>query len=124
SAASKAAVLRASTSLAACWRRSAFRPVRITLAPSARARRAVSNPMPALPPITTTVCPRSSGSRWMGGGVTVLIVPPIRLVYFSLHYQQFESDARAFLGPSQRKSEKSPADFSDEARNASPGARI
>jgi hypothetical protein len=32
------------------------------LGPSARARRAVSNPMPALPPITTTVCPRSSGS--------------------------------------------------------------
>jgi hypothetical protein len=29
----------------------------------ARARRAVSSPMPALPPITTTVCPRSSGSR-------------------------------------------------------------
>ena len=47
---------------------SAFRPVRITLAPSARARRAVSNPMPALPPITTTVCPRSSGSRWMERG--------------------------------------------------------
>src|SRR5215831_10446054 len=65
--------------LAARWRRSALRPVRITLAPSARARRAVSNPMPALPPITTTVCPRSSGSQWMEEGiVTVLIVPPIR----------------------------------------------
>src|SRR5208283_6174372 len=33
------------------------------------------------PPITTTVCPRSSGSRWIGEG-TVLIVPPIRIVYF------------------------------------------
>ena len=43
--------------------RSGSRPVRITSAPSARARRAVSSPMPALPPITTTVCPSSSGSR-------------------------------------------------------------
>src|ERR1700704_3235365 len=95
SAASKAAVLRASTSPAACWRRSAFRPVRITLAPSARARRAVSNPMPALPPITTTVCPRSSSSRCIGEGIaTVLIVPPIRLLYFSLCCQQPESYAR------------------------------
>ena len=75
--ASKAAVLSASSSLAARWRRSGFRPVRITLAPSARARRAVSSPMPALPPITTTVCPRSSGSRWMGKVVVaVLMIPP------------------------------------------------
>src|SRR5438552_1600203 len=81
--------------LAACWRRSAFRPVRITLAPSARARRAVSNPMPALPPITTTVCPRSSGSRCIGEGiVTVLIVSPIRLIYFPLRCQQSESYVR------------------------------
>ena len=36
------------------------------LGPSARARRAVSNPIPVLPPITTAVCPRSSGSRWVG----------------------------------------------------------
>jgi hypothetical protein len=50
--------------------------------------------MPALPPITTTVCPRSSGSRWMGEGlVTVLIVPAIRLIYFSLRCQQSESYA-------------------------------
>src|SRR5207244_3489241 len=63
SVASKAAVLSASSSLAARWRRSGFLPVRIKFAPSARARRAVSSPMPALPPITTTVCPRSSGSR-------------------------------------------------------------
>ncbi len=33
-----------------------------------RARRAVSSPMPPLPPITTTVCPRSPGSGWMGEG--------------------------------------------------------
>ena len=33
------------------------RPVRMTSAPSARASRAVSSPMPALPPITTTVWP-------------------------------------------------------------------
>ena len=37
------------------------RAVTITSAPSARARRAVSRPMPELPPITTTVCPSSSG---------------------------------------------------------------
>jgi hypothetical protein len=37
--------------------------VRITPAPSLLARRAVSSPMPALPPITTTVCPSSCGSR-------------------------------------------------------------
>src|SRR3984893_14033020 len=47
--------------------------VRITLAPSARARRAVSKPMPAPPPSTRTVCPSSSGSRWMVGMVAVLI---------------------------------------------------
>src|SRR5215467_12075781 len=34
----------------------------MTSAPSDRARRAVSSPIPALPPITTTVCPISSGS--------------------------------------------------------------
>jgi NADP-dependent 3-hydroxy acid dehydrogenase YdfG len=61
--ASKAAVLRASTSRAACSRRSGFRPARTTSAPSLRARRAVSRPIPALPPITTTLCPASSGSR-------------------------------------------------------------
>src|SRR5262249_25892643 len=72
--ASKAAVLNASSSLAALWRRSRFRPVRISLAPSARARRAVSSPMPALPPITTTVCPRSSGSRWMGETVVAVLM--------------------------------------------------
>ena len=72
------AVLSAPTSLAALCRRSGFLPVRITFAPSARARRAVSSPMPALPPITTTVCPRSSGSRRMGEAlVSVLMIPPI-----------------------------------------------
>ena len=81
SVASKAAVLSAPSSLAARCRRSGFRPVRITLAPSARARRAVSSPMPALPPITTTVCPSSSGSRRMGEGlVTVLMFNPLPLI--------------------------------------------
>jgi hypothetical protein len=48
-------------------------------APSARARRAVSSPMPALPPITTTVCPTSSGSRWgFIAGVAVVMIPPMR----------------------------------------------
>jgi len=42
-------VLSASTSVAARLRRSEFRAVKITFAPSARARRAVSSPMPALP---------------------------------------------------------------------------
>jgi hypothetical protein len=32
--------------------------------PSARARRAVSSPMPELPPSARTVCPGSSGSRF------------------------------------------------------------
>jgi hypothetical protein len=63
SVASKAAVLPPSTSSAARLSRSGSRPVMMTSAPSARARRALSRPIPALPPITTTVCPRSSGSR-------------------------------------------------------------
>ena len=45
------------------FRRPGSRPVRTTSAPSARARRAVSRPMPALPPIRTTVCPASCGTR-------------------------------------------------------------
>jgi len=51
SVASKAAVRCVSTSSAACLSRSGLRPARITSAPSARARRAVSSPMPALRPI-------------------------------------------------------------------------
>ena len=43
----------------------------------ARARRAVSSPIPALPPITTTICPMSSGSRWTATTVVaVLMIPP------------------------------------------------
>ena len=30
--------------------------------------------MPALPPITTTVCPRSSGSRWLGETVRAVFM--------------------------------------------------
>ncbi len=56
SVASKAEELCAPIARAASARRSGLRPVRITSAPSARARRAVANPIPALPPITTTVC--------------------------------------------------------------------
>jgi hypothetical protein len=68
SLASKAAVPCASSSRAACLRRSGLRPVRMTLAPSARARRAVSSPMPALPPMKTTVWPSSSEwkPQWLG----------------------------------------------------------
>ena len=54
SAASKAALLRAPTSSPASRRRSGSRPVRTTSAPSARAWRVVSSPMPALPPMITT----------------------------------------------------------------------
>src|SRR5213079_273412 len=44
-------------------------------APSASASLAVSRPMPALPPITTTVCPRKAGSPRVGGAaVSVVIV--------------------------------------------------
>ena len=54
-----------------------IRPVRMTSTPSARARLAVSRPMPALPPITTTVWPSSSGSRLVGAvGVAVVIASP------------------------------------------------
>ncbi len=64
------------SSLAACCRRSGLRAVRMTSAPSARARRAVSSPMPALPPITTTVCPSSSGSCWAGETVAAVAMAP------------------------------------------------
>src|SRR5262249_50800894 len=74
SLASKAAVLSAPIAPAARSRRSRFRAVRISLAPSARARRAVSSPMPALPPITTTVCPRSWGSRGVGETVLAVVI--------------------------------------------------
>ena len=73
---SKAAVLRAPTSAAARSRRSAFRPVKMTSAPSLRARRAVSSPMPALPPMATTIWPNSSGSR----GVTATVVSVVMIV--------------------------------------------
>ena len=43
----------------------AIAPVRMMLAPSARARRAVSRPMPALPPMMTTIWRSSSGpAEW------------------------------------------------------------
>src|SRR5271156_4101024 len=78
---SKAAVPRAPTSAAACFRCSAFRPVKMTSAPSSRARRAVSRPMPELPPITTTVCPDSSGTRVMVPPYSARhLVAPQRLV--------------------------------------------
>src|SRR5262245_29513005 len=49
----------------------------MTSAPSERASRAVSRPMPALPPSRTTVCPISAGSRWPRDALTaVLMVPP------------------------------------------------
>ena len=43
------------------------------LAPSGRARRAVSNPMQALPPMTTTVWPSSSGLRWVDTAVVAMV---------------------------------------------------
>jgi hypothetical protein len=49
----------------------------MTSAPSDRARRAVSSPIPALPPIKTTVCPTSSGARCAGRvAVVVVMVAP------------------------------------------------
>src|SRR5262249_898324 len=56
-----AAVLRAPSSLATRFRRSGSRAARMTSAPSARASRAVSRPMPEVPPITTTIWPASCG---------------------------------------------------------------
>src|SRR5215208_6995615 len=73
-AASKEALLRAPSSRAACSRRSGLRPARMTSAPSARARRAVSRPIPALPPMTTTICPSSSGSRWIEVTVGAVLI--------------------------------------------------
>ena len=87
SVASNAAVLSAPSSLAARSRRSGVRAARISFAPSARASRAVSSPMPALPPITTTVCPRSPGSGWMGEvPVAMLMIPPFNSL--KLHLPQ------------------------------------
>src|SRR5580658_9468798 len=83
SVASKAAVLDAPTSVAACLRRSGSRAARITLAPSALARRAVSNPMPELPPITITVCPRSAGSWWMGEGIVAVLMVHLRSGHYT-----------------------------------------
>src|SRR5262249_34634148 len=61
------------------WLRgSGLRPARMTLAPSARARRAVSSPMPELPPMTTTIWPSNSGSRWVTAVVAVVMIPPVR----------------------------------------------
>src|SRR5215469_6663344 len=74
SVASKAALLSAPSSSAACCRRSGLRPVMTTLAPSARARLAVSSPIPELPPITTTVCPTSCGSRRLRGNVVAVVM--------------------------------------------------
>src|ERR1700679_3093710 len=48
----------------------------ITPPPLARARLAVASPMPELPPITTTVCPSSSGSRCGGGAAVVVSMVP------------------------------------------------
>src|SRR5690348_4927689 len=58
-------------------RRSGARATKIMSAPLARARRAVSSPMPELPPITTTVCPRRFRSRGMGDElIEAAMVPP------------------------------------------------
>src|SRR6185369_1308308 len=65
SAASKLAALNAPISVAACLRRSGLRAARINWAPCVRARRAVSKPIPELPPITTTVWPNSSVPCWI-----------------------------------------------------------
>ena len=58
-------------------RRSGLRAVRMMSAPLARASRAVSSPMPELPPITTTVCP--SRPRPAGPARVVLVVSGITL---------------------------------------------
>jgi hypothetical protein len=36
--------------------------------------------MPALPPITTTICPSNAGSGWMGDApVAMLMIPPFNI---------------------------------------------
>ena len=74
--------------------RSGSRAVMITSAPSARARRAVSSPIPALPPITRTVCPSSSGSRDSAVSVAHVgsSVPPCSATMYSAYQSgQFAS---------------------------------
>jgi hypothetical protein len=60
-------------------RSSARLAVRMTFAPSARARLAVSSPMPALPPIRTTVCPSSSASRRIADDVVDVLMTSARV---------------------------------------------
>lgn len=62
SVASNAAVPSGWICAAARSSRCSSRPVMNTWPPSARTRRAVSKPMPELPPITTTTCPASPPS--------------------------------------------------------------
>jgi hypothetical protein len=63
--------------------------------------------MPELPPITTTVCPSSAGSRWIGEGiVTVLIVPLIRLVYFPIRGGKVQFDYFGISGERIRANNK------------------
>jgi hypothetical protein len=82
-----------------------LRPVRMTLAPSARARRAVSNPIPALPPMTTTVCPSSSGSRRVDEtGVEMvmnspLVTPPLLVLFAESLDVGFAVGVEEFLAP-------------------------
>jgi hypothetical protein len=74
SLASKAAVLRARTSSAARLSRSGSRPVSITSAPPrGRAGRFPAR-CPRLPPMTTTVWPSSSGSRWIEPSVAAVVM--------------------------------------------------
>ena len=78
SVASKAAMLAPSSRPTRC-RRSGSRAVRMMSAPLARASRAVSSPMPELPPMTRTVCPSRSCSRCTGEElIEAAMVPPGR----------------------------------------------
>ena len=74
SVASKAALVSASSSSAACRRRSRVPTGEDQLGPLSACSSAVSSPMPELPPITTTVCPRSWGSRRIGETVVAVVM--------------------------------------------------
>src|SRR6516165_3526494 len=82
--------------------RSGSRAVRMMSAPLARASRAVSSPMPELPPITRTVCPRGSRSRCADDElIEAVMVPPGVVVYVGSSVPAFSAVMSAANQPGQ-----------------------
>src|SRR5262245_7025996 len=72
----------------------------MTPAPLARARRAVSRPMPPLPPITTTIWPSSSGSRWVDIAVAAVVMVP--LLPASQSFRRRTTGRRLMVAPAEQ----------------------